>query len=122
MTPEEVCTEIIRSGLRGRGGAGYPAGLKWDMVRKTPSNKKYIIANGDEGDPGAYMDRTVMESDPHRILEGMAIAGYAVGAEQGYIYVRGEYPEAVKRLEKAIRAANGGGAGSRVFESSLTSG
>ncbi|MCB0067532.1 MAG: NAD(P)H-dependent oxidoreductase subunit E, partial [Caldilineaceae bacterium] len=78
MTPEEVCREIIDSGLRGRGGAGYPTGLKWDMVRKSHGDKKYIVANGDEGDPGAYMDRTLMESDPHRVLEGMAIAGYAV--------------------------------------------
>ena len=105
MTPEEVCEEMIASGLRGRGGAGFPTGLKWDMVRKAQADKKYVIANGDEGDPGAYMDRTLMESDPHRVLEGMAIAGYAVGAEQGFIYVRGEYPVAAKRLERAIRAA-----------------
>ena len=84
MSPEDVCTEISKSGLRGRGGAGYPAGLKWDLVRKAPDDKKYVVANGDEGDPGAYMDRTLMESDPHRVLEGMAIAGYAVGADQGF--------------------------------------
>ncbi|MFN8458660.1 MAG: NuoF family protein [Anaerolineae bacterium] len=120
MTPDQVCDEITRSGLRGRGGAGYPTGLKWTMVRKAPGEKKYIIANGDEGDPGAYMDRTIMESDPHRVLEGMAIAGYATGAEQGYIYVRGEYPVAIKRLEKAIRAAERRGLlGSRVFESNF---
>lgn len=118
MTPEEVCEEITKSGLRGRGGAGYPSGLKWHMVRKAPGEKKYVVANGDEGDPGAYMDRTLMESDPHRVLEGMAIAGYAVGAEQGYIYVRGEYPLAAKRLEKAIRAAERKGLlGSRVLDS-----
>jgi bidirectional [NiFe] hydrogenase diaphorase subunit len=105
MTPEEVCEEIIRSGLRGRGGAGYPTGRKWEMLRNAPSETKYVIANGDEGDPGAYMDRSVMEDDPHRILEGMAIAGYAVGAQHGYIYVRAEYPQAVRRLEGAIRAA-----------------
>ncbi len=83
MTPEAVCREIIDSGLRGRGGAGYPTGLKWDMVRKAHGDKKYVVANGDEGDPGAYMDRTLMESDPHRVLEGMAIAGYAVGRRSG---------------------------------------
>lgn len=121
MTPEEVCAEISKSGLRGRGGAGYPTGLKWDLVRKAPGDKKYVIANGDEGDPGAYMDRTLMESDPHRLLEGMAIAGYAVGAEQGFIYVRGEYPVAAKRLEKAIRTAERRGLlGSRVLESSFS--
>jgi bidirectional [NiFe] hydrogenase diaphorase subunit len=121
MTPEEVCAEISKSGLRGRGGAGYPAGLKWDLVRKAPGDKKYVIANGDEGDPGAYMDRTLMESDPHRLLEGMAIAGYAVGAEQGFLYVRGEYPIAAKRLEKAIRTAERRGLlGSRVLESSFS--
>ncbi len=118
MTPEEVCKEIIASGLRGRGGAGFPTGLKWDMVRKEHADKKYVVANGDEGDPGAYMDRSLMESDPHRILEGMAIAGYAVGADQGFLYVRGEYPVAAKRLERAIRAAERRGLlGSRVLES-----
>lgn len=120
MTPEEVCQEITRSGLRGRGGAGYPTGLKWDLVRKAQGDRKFVVANGDEGDPGAYMDRTVMESDPHLVLEGMAIAGYAVGAEQGFIYVRGEYPVAIKRLEKAIRTAERRGIlGSRVFESNF---
>ena len=121
MTPEEVCAEISKSGLRGRGGAGYPTGLKWDLVRKAPGDKKYVIANGDEGDPGAYMDRTLMESDPHRVLEGMAIAGYAVGADQGFLYVRGEYPVAAKRLEKAIRTAERRGLlGSRVLDSSFS--
>ena len=120
MTPEEVCREIIDSGLRGRGGAGYPTGLKWDMVRKSHGDKKYVVANGDEGDPGAYMDRTLMESDPHRVLEGMAIAGYAVGADQGFLYVRGEYPVAAKRLERAIRAAERRGLlGSRVLDSNF---
>jgi len=90
MTAEEVCTTMVNSGLRGRGGAGFPTGLKWNMVRKAPGDRKYVVANGDEGDPGAYMDRTLMESDPHRVLEGMAIAGFAVGADQGFIYVRGE--------------------------------
>ena len=120
MTPEEVCREIIDSGLRGRGGAGYPTGLKWDMVRKSHGDKKFVVANGDEGDPGAYMDRTLMDSDPHRVLEGMAIAGYAVGADQGFLYVRGEYPVAAKRLERAIRAAERRGLlGSRVLDSNF---
>ncbi len=120
MSPEEVCRAIIDSGLRGRGGAGFPAGIKWDMVRKEESDRKFVVANGDEGDPGAYMDRTLMESDPHRVLEGMAIAGYAVGAEQGYVYVRGEYPIAAKRLERAIRAAERRGLlGSRILDSNV---
>lgn len=120
MNPEEICAEIIQSGLRGRGGAGYPSGLKWDLVRKAVGDKKFVVANGDEGDPGAYMDRTIMESNPHLVLEGMAIAGYAVGAEQGYIYVRGEYPIAIKRLEKAIRTAERQGMlGSRVMDSNF---
>ena len=105
MTPEQVCDEIQRSGLRGRGGAGYPTGLKWQHVRSAAGDKKYVVANGDEGDPGAYMDRTLMEADPHSVLEGMIIAAYAVGAQQGFFYVRAEYPLAVKRLERAIRMA-----------------
>lgn len=105
MTPAEVVQEITQSGLRGRGGAGYPTGLKWATVAKMPPGQKYIICNADEGDPGAFMDRSVLESDPHRILEGMAIAGYAVGATQGYIYVRAEYPLAITRLQKAIQQA-----------------
>lgn len=120
MSPEEVCEVIRGSGLRGRGGAGYPAGLKWELVRKARGERKFVVANGDEGDPGAYMDRTLMESDPHRVLEGMAIAGYAVGAEQGFVYVRGEYPVAAKRLERAIRAAERRGLlGSRVLDSNF---
>ncbi len=105
MTPKEVIDEITKSGLRGRGGAGYPTGLKWTTVSKAVSEGKYVICNADEGDPGAFMDRSVLESDPHRVLEGMAIAAYAVGAEQGFIYVRAEYPLAVKRLRKAISQA-----------------
>lgn len=105
MTPDEVCAMITKSGLRGRGGAGYPTGVKWNLVRKTPADNRYVIANGDEGDPGAYMDRTVMEDDPHRVLEGMAIAAYAIGADSGYVYVRGEYPAAVRRLDLAAKAA-----------------
>jgi bidirectional [NiFe] hydrogenase diaphorase subunit len=105
MTPADVLRALTDSGLRGRGGAGYPTGLKWATVAKMPGAQKYIVCNGDEGDPGAFMDRSVMESDPHRILEGMAIAGYAVGATQGFIYVRAEYPAAVARLTKAIQQA-----------------
>ncbi len=105
MTPSEVIDEIVASGLRGRGGGGYPTGLKWTTVAKSDGEVKYVICNADEGDPGAFMDRSVLESDPHRILEGMAIAGYAIGASQGYVYVRGEYPLAVARLKLAIRQA-----------------
>ena len=105
MTPEQVVSEIEKSGLRGRGGGGYPTGKKWRMLFEARAEKKFVIANGDEGDPGAYMDRTVMEDDPHRVIEGITIAAYAVGASEGYIYVRAEYPIAVKRLEQAIRQA-----------------
>ena len=105
MTPEEVCDVIETSGLRGRGGAGFPTGKKWHYVRQEQSDRKFVVVNGDEGDPGAYMDRTVMEDDPHRVLEGMIISAYAVGADYGYFYVRGEYPVAVERLRKAIRDA-----------------
>jgi bidirectional [NiFe] hydrogenase diaphorase subunit len=118
MTPGQVVETITRSGLRGRGGAGYPTGLKWGLVAKMPGPRKFVVCNADEGDPGAFMDRSVLESDPHRVLEGMAIAGYAVGAAQGYIYVRGEYPLAIRRLETAIRQAKRLGLlGSQVFES-----
>ena len=103
--PNEIIQEVSKSGLRGRGGAGYPTGLKWGTVAKTMGASKYVICNADEGDPGAFMDRSVLESDPHRVLEGMIIAGYAVGASRGYIYVRAEYPLAVKRLGIAIREA-----------------
>ncbi len=120
MSPEQVCESVTASGLRGRGGAGFPVGLKWDMVRRAQRERRFVVANGDEGDPGAYMDRTLMESDPHRVLEGMAIAGYATGAEQGYIYVRGEYPVAAERLQRAIRAAERRGLlGSRILESNF---
>jgi bidirectional [NiFe] hydrogenase diaphorase subunit len=105
MTPSEVIQEVTRSGLRGRGGAGYPTGLKWGTVAKAVGAQKYVICNADEGDPGAFMDRSVLESDPHRVLEGMLIAGYAVGASEGYIYVRAEYPLAIARLRTAIRQA-----------------
>jgi len=105
MTPTQVVEQVTRSGLRGRGGAGYPTGLKWSVVAKSRGETKYVICNADEGDPGAFMDRSVLESDPHRVLEGMMIAGYAIGAQQGFIYVRAEYPLAIKRLRAAIRQA-----------------
>jgi bidirectional [NiFe] hydrogenase diaphorase subunit len=105
MTPNGVIHRITESGLRGRGGGGYPTGLKWGTVAKAAGAVKYVVCNGDEGDPGAFMDRSVMEGDPHRILEGMAIAAYAVGASTGYVYVRAEYPVAVNRLTTAIREA-----------------
>ncbi len=105
MTPQQVVEQITRSGLRGRGGAGYLTGLKWSTVAKAQGAHKYVICNGDEGDPGAFMDRSVMEDYPFKILEGMTIAAYAVGADQGYLYVRAEYPLAVKRLKAAIRQA-----------------
>lgn len=105
MTPQETIAEVTKSGLRGRGGAGYPTGLKWSTVSKAVGAKKYVICNADEGDPGAFMDRSVLESDPHRVLEGMLIAAYAVGASEGYVYVRAEYPLAIKRLKTAIRQA-----------------
>lgn len=118
MSPAEVVEEITKSGLRGRGGAGYPTGLKWATVAKMPPGQKYVICNADEGDPGAFMDRSVLESDPHRILEGMAIAGYAVGANEGFIYVRAEYPLAIERLQIAIKQAKKYGfLGSQIFES-----
>jgi bidirectional [NiFe] hydrogenase diaphorase subunit len=105
MTPSEVIAEVTRSGLRGRGGGGYPTGLKWATVAKAPGANKAVICNADEGDPGAFMDRSVLESDPHRVIEGMAIAAYAVGASQGFIYVRAEYPLAIARLKTALRTA-----------------
>ncbi|MBD2136274.1 NADH-quinone oxidoreductase subunit NuoF [Anabaena sp. FACHB-1237] len=116
--PAEVIETINKSGLRGRGGAGYPTGLKWSTVAKSKGDKKFVICNADEGDPGAFMDRSVLESDPHRVLEGMAIAAYAIGASQGYIYVRAEYPTAIKRLEIAIRQAQRLGVlGTKIFDS-----
>ncbi len=105
MTPAQVIDEVTASGLRGRGGGGYPTGLKWTTVAKAPGPDKYVICNADEGDPGAFMDRSVLESDPHRVIEGMILAGYAVGASQGYVYVRAEYPLAIEHLKKAISQA-----------------
>lgn len=109
MTPQDVIQVMKDSGLRGRGGAGFPTGLKWELASKQESEQKYIICNADEGDPGAYMDRSVLEGDPHSVIEGMAIAGYATGANKGYIYVRAEYPLAIKRLEVAIKQAKESG-------------
>ncbi len=105
MSTREVIDEVKKSGLRGRGGAGYATGLKWDLVAKQILQRKFVVCNADEGDPGAFMDRSVLEGDPHRVLEGMAIAGYAVRAQQGYIYVRGEYGLAIQRLQTAIKQA-----------------
>jgi bidirectional [NiFe] hydrogenase diaphorase subunit len=120
-TRDDVVQELIKSGLRGRGGGGYPTGLKWSMVAKAKGEQKYVICNADEGDPGAFMDRSVLESDPHRVLEGMAIAAYAVGADKGYIYCRAEYPLAVKRLKIAIRQAEKMGLlGKRIGESDFS--
>ncbi|WP_427340932.1 NAD(P)H-dependent oxidoreductase subunit E, partial [Caloranaerobacter sp. DY30410] len=105
MTPEEVIQVVKDSGLRGRGGGGFPTGLKWEFTAKAQGDQKYVLCNADEGDPGAFMDRSILEGDPHSVLEAMAIAGYAIGANQGYIYVRVEYPIAVQRLEIAIKQA-----------------
>lgn len=105
LSPSEVIQEVQKSGLRGRGGAGYPTGLKWSTVAKAEGEQKFVVCNADEGDPGAFMDRSILESDPHRVLEGMIIAAYAVGANQGYVYVRAEYPLAVKRFRTSIRQA-----------------
>jgi NADH:ubiquinone oxidoreductase subunit F (NADH-binding)/(2Fe-2S) ferredoxin len=105
MTPDQVIDEIKKAGLRGRGGAGYPTGLKWELTRKADGEVKYVICNGDEGDPGAYMDRSVLEGDPFSVIEGMTIAGYGIGADLGYFYIRAEYPLAVTRIESAIRQA-----------------
>ena len=124
MSPNDIVDHISKSGLRGRGGAGYPTGLKWSTVAKAKPHsdgRKFVICNADEGDPGAFMDRSVLESDPFRVLEGMAIAAYATGASQGYIYVRAEYPLAVKRLRTAIRQAEKNGyLGSNILETTFS--
>ena len=118
LLPKDVVEAMVKSGLRGRGGAGFPTGLKWGTVAKSPGAKKYVVCNADEGDPGAFMDRSVLESDPHSVLEGMAIAAYAVGADQGFIYVRAEYPLAISRLQIAIKQAKQMGLlGAGIFES-----
>lgn len=105
MNRDSVLGEVKSSKLRGRGGAGFPTGLKWELMKKEVSDKKYLICNADEGDPGAYMNRNEMESDPHMLLEGMLIAAYVTGADEGIIYVRAEYPLAVERLSRAIQDA-----------------
>ncbi len=105
MTPDGVIDEIKSSGLRGRGGAGFPAGLKWEITKKSVSDQKYVVCNADEGDPGAFMDRSILEGDPHSVLEAMAICGYCIGADKGLIYIRAEYPLAISRLQIAIRQA-----------------
>jgi len=109
MTPEQVVEEMKKTGLRGRGGGGFPTGMKWMFCAKSPGPKKYVICNADEGDPGAFMDRSLLEGDPHAILEGMAICAYAIGSDEGYIYCRAEYPLAIKRLKKAIAQAEEAG-------------
>jgi NADH:ubiquinone oxidoreductase subunit F (NADH-binding)/(2Fe-2S) ferredoxin len=119
--PEEVIDNIIRSGLRGRGGGGFPTGTKWKIVNQTPSDKKYVICNGDEGDPGAFMDRMLLESYPYRIMEGMMIAGFAAGADEGIFYIRAEYPLAVTRIREAITALeNEGLLGNNILQSSFS--
>ena len=105
MSPEDVIQEMIKSGLRGRGGGGFPTGKKWQFAAASKADQKYIICNADEGDPGAFMDRSILEGDPHSVIEAMAIGGYAIGASEGYVYVRAEYPIAVKRLQLAIDQA-----------------
>ena len=105
MTPEEVVEVVYESNLRGRGGGGFQTGYKWKQVARQPEKIRYVVCNGDEGDPGAFMDRSIMEGDPHKMIEGMMLAAYAVGAQEGYIYVRAEYPLAISRLKKAIADA-----------------
>lgn len=120
MPPEQVIQEIQRSGLRGRGGGGFPTGTKWSLARKSHGKEKYVICNADEGDPGAFMDRSVLESNPHSVLEGMLLAGYAMGAETGYIYIRAEYPLGIKRLKIAIAQAEARGyLGENILDSSF---
>ena len=120
LTPEAVIDIVKESGLRGRGGGGFPTGLKWEFTRKPVSDQKYVICNADEGDPGAFMDRSILEGDPHSVLEAMAIAGYAIGASEGIIYIRAEYPLAIKRLEIAISQAREFGLlGTQIFDSNF---
>ena len=118
MTPEQLIDDMLASGLRGRGGAGFPTGLKWKFARANDADQKYVCCNADEGDPGAFMDRSILEGDPHSVIEAMAIAGYAIGSNQGYVYIRAEYPIAVKRLQIAIdQAREYGLLGKNIFES-----
>ena len=121
LTPEQVIEEMKSSGLRGRGGAGFPTFMKWDFTRRAPGTVKYVLCNADEGDPGAYMDRSTLEGDPHSVIEGMAIAAFTIGAAQGYVYVRAEYPLAVARLRKAIDQAHACGLlGNNILGSGLS--
>ena len=121
MTPEAVCDELLASGLRGRGGGGFPTGRKWQLALAQQNPKKYVICNADEGDPGAFMDRSLMEGNPHRVIEGMMIAARAIGADEGYVYVRAEYPLAVQRVHKAVEAAEQAGLlGDDLFGSGLS--
>ena len=121
MTPQDVIQEIKNSGQRGRGGAGFPTGLKWEIASKNKSDEKYVVCNADEGDPGAFMDRSVLEGDPHSVLEAMAICGYAIGASHGLIYIRAEYPLAVHRLKIAIdQAREYGLLGKNIFGSDFS--
>jgi len=105
MKPTEIIESVLRSELRGRGGAGFPTGIKWRSTRDAEGDKKYVICNGDEGDPGAFMDRNILEGDPYRVIEGMTIGAYAIGASEGFLYVRAEYPLAVTRLKQALKQA-----------------
>jgi len=121
MAPEEIIGAMKDSGLRGRGGAGFPTGRKWEFCRKAEGEPKYIVCNGDEGDPGAFMDRSIIESDPHSVLEGMIIGAYAIGSNQGWVYIRNEYPLALKRLEIAISQAREYGLlGENILESGFS--
>ncbi len=120
MTDQDICNSLILSGLRGRGGGGFPTGKKWDLTRMQPTGKKYIVCNADEGDPGAFMDRSILEGNPHSVIEGMMIAAKAIGADEGYVYVRAEYPFAVRRIKAAIKEAEAQGIlGEDVFGSGL---
>lgn len=121
MTPEQVVDEVYNSGLRGRGGGGFPTGLKWRLTAKNRGGQSYVICNADEGDPGAFMDRSILEGDPHSVIEAMAITGYAIGASQGYVYIRAEYPLAVQRLQKAIdQAYEYGFLGKNIFDTDFS--
>ena len=121
MRPEDVVSVVKASGIRGRGGAGFPTGVKWDAGLKAQADQKYMVCNADEGDPGAFMDRSVIEGDPHTLIEGMMLGGYAIGASQGYVYIRAEYPIAVERLDKAIRQARERGIlGENIFGSGFS--
>ena len=121
LKPEGVVEEIKQSGLVGRGGAAFPTAMKWDFARKAPGDQKYIICNADEGEPGTFKDRLILEGDPHKLIEGMMIAGYAIGATKGFIYIRGEYSLSIERLEKAIAQARQYGLlGDNILESGFS--